>query len=453
MRENVEGRPLLLLGAGLVVGLTGLLHPVNFLFLLPFLWLARKTSQRVLVLVGVAGGLLLTPAPLSSILDRRWVSGSGVVSSVPRNGNSGTRFNAEIGSVGWQVEARDCPSLSMGDQISVTGVGLPLREGGEAFLVLHGVTGRLVARNISVSKTNALWRFAGSWRTSFEQLCDQSLPTDAAGLVKALCFDMSGELPRRTTDLLKDTGTIHIVSASGLHVFVIALAVMWGLSRLPIPRWLQVVIATGILLLYAGATGLNAPVVRAVLMWTVGYSAYIFRRERDALSALLLAGIVYLLWQPRQIYDIGFQLSFVTVGGLILFVHPPARAMPRILEWTYEGVMAAWVAFAASAPLVAYHFGTVSISSIPCNLLVGVAASIVIVSAFVGHLVGLAWSGLGGFLLGWIAGSFAGWILVAVEGLGRQPWASVSVPGFSAYWLPVVYGLFLMTWRQRIVQP
>jgi len=454
VRENVEGRPVLLLGTGLVLGLTLLTHPLNFLFLLLVAFFIHGQAPRITLGVGLGLGLLLTPTPLTPVIERQFVSGNGTVVSAPRRGPVGTKFNLEMPDRTWEVQGEKIPDLSLGDEISVVGVGMPLREGSEQYLALHGVSGRLQAKRITFLTAGPWpWQIASSWRRSFEKLTQQSQPKEAAALTSALCFDLSGELSKETTDRLKETGTIHIVSASGLHVVVLAIAVIWVLSKAPIPRGVQIAILAAILILYAGATGLNPPIVRAALMSIFGQSAYLFRREKDALSGLAVAAVFYLVWQPRQVYDPGFQLSFITVGALAMFLHPIREESHRLKKSVIEASRLSFVAFIASAPLVAYHFGTLSLTALPSNLFVGGVASAVIVSAFVAQLLSLIWMPGAAFVMKVFAGSFSGWILWITEGLGGHAWSSVDVPGFSAYWLPVVYGLLLMTWRQRIVQP
>lgn len=231
---------------------------------------------------------------------------------------------------------------------------------------------------------------------------------------------------------------------------------MGALSWMPIPRGAQIIVLAGLLLVYALATGLNPPVVRSALMALVGLVAYKFRRESDPLSALALGAVLYLLWRPNAIYDIGFQLSFLTVGALILFLPPqreaPATAREFALRHSGDAIRLSWAAFVASAPLVAYHFGTVALLSLPANLLVAAVVPVLIVGGLVAHLASFLSMPLGVGLLQ-ILDPLAGWVLWSVDSLGQPKWAVAEVPGFWAGWLPLVYGLGLMTWRQRIVQP
>lgn len=452
MRENVEKRPWVLFGAGLVVGLTLLTHPVHILALGACFWLGRRA--QIWALAGIALGLLLTPAPLSPVLDRAFVSGTAQVVSVPRQSFTGPQTNLRVGERTWQAAGPKIASLGLGDEIEVRGVGHPLREGSDKYLNLHGVTGRLEVLDAQVVHSGlAPWRWATMWRDSFGHFCDAWMTPEASSLTKALCFDMSSSLDPDVTSKLKETGTIHLVSASGLQVFILGFASILLFGYLPLPRSCQLVLVMAVLLLYAAATGFNPPVVRATLMAVAGSFAYIFRRESDALSALGFAASLYLVLQPREVYDPGFQLSFLVVGAILLFGGGSSRSKTTLRDRFVDALRLTWVAFVASAPLVAYHFGTLSLSELPANVGVAFAASLAVISALAAHIVSFVSAPLGGGMLMLITQSLVGWILWLIEHLGGQTWSSVRVPGFSAYLLVPVYGALLFTWRPRIVHP
>lgn len=454
LREELDRRPLIVLGAGLVVGLTAIAHPLNLLAIpILLLWLIRR-SGRVLLAAGLAIGLVLTPSLPTSILVREKVDEEGTVVSVPRAGAYGSSFNFATPSRVWRATVKGVRAVRLGEELRLSGVGRPLREGSEAYLELHGVSGNLTVASMEVRASSPmLWRISAAWRESFGTFVHRWLPDEAAALTEAICFDMSSGLDPATTSGLRDSGTLHIVAASGLHVFLIAGALLGVLSAVALPRLWQIVLLAMVLAIYAGATGLSPAVVRASFMSVVGLSAYLFRREPDALSALALSGIAFLLWQPREIYDPGFQISFVTVGGIALFFHRERRGKSQLVRLLIDSAKISWVAFAASAPLLSYYFGTLSLVTLPGNMLIGVGASIGLVSALAAHMVSLVFPALGVGILTVVTGPMIGWVLWISQRLSGHVWSTVGIPGFSAYWLPIVYGLLLLTWRQRIVQP
>jgi competence protein ComEC len=454
LRKQLDGRPLLVLAAGLIVGLTAPAHPWNLLAILVAIAVLFRPSMRVLLGFGLLSGLILAPAEPIPVLDRGYGDFVGAVVSLPRPTDFGSVFNLETGDRTWRVLTSDPTEFSIGDRLQVAGIEEPLREGTDRYLLLHGVSGRLDALHLRlVSHGPIVWRAARAWRADFRTFCRRWLATEGAAFIEALCFDLNAGVDHAVTDRLKDMGALHIVVASGFHVLLIAAALLSVLARLPLPRVYQIAIVAFVLLLYCGATGLTPAVVRSSLMVVTGLSAYLFRREPDALSALGLSAVMYLCWHPREVYDPGFQLSFLTVGVIALFYHPLRRERNRFMRVSYDLAVLSWIAFLGSAPLMAYYFGALSVVSLPASLLVSAAAGAAIVGAFAAYVVSFMIPSLGVGLLNVIAAPMAGWVLWVSDHLGGHSWSSVAVPAFSAYWLVLIYGLMLLTWRVRIVQP
>jgi competence protein ComEC len=246
---------------------------------------------------------------------------------------------------------------------------------------------------------------------------------------------------------------VHIVSASGLHVGLIALLLLWALSLFPIPRWLQLAVLACVLALYAVASGLHPPVVRASIMAFVLAAAYLVRREPDMMSALALAAVVQILWDARAVFDPGFQISFVVVAAFALFSFrasaPKGSPREKLKLNLRNGLGGAILATVASAPLAAYSFGSVSFTSVVANLAIVVVLPVLVVGAMLAHLLSFAVAPLGVGLMVGLVGPLAGWLDFVTESLGGE-WAAVSVPAFSGYWLLLVYGLMLVLWRPRL---
>lgn len=439
---------MLLLALGLCLGLTMLSHPLHVVGLAALLLL----RNRAWTVVGLGLGMILTPIPGQPPAEREVVRGGATVVGVPKRTPDGTYVRIQIAGRDWIASGPQCAELGLGDRVELVGVAHPPSAASRENDLLAGISGNLkIAHLTSLEKGPTIWRAATAWRNSFEGFCHGYLAPGESDLVSALCFDLGGTAPEATVESMKRAGTYHVLSASGLHVFVISYALMGLLGLLPVPRWAQILVLVVALTLYCGATGLGPPVVRASLMSVVGLSAYLFRRERDAVSALALAAVAYLLWHPREIYSAGFQLSFVTVAGMALFLHVEKK------EWSIRGLLleavrVSWVAALASAPLVAYHFGYVPAMSLPANLLVGFPASAAIVAGLAGHLVAFVFAPIGVGLLT-VGGWLAGWVSFASETLAHLPGATIDVPELSPYLVVLIYGLLLMTWRPRIVHP
>jgi len=299
----------------------------------------------------------------------------------------------------------------------------------------------------------AVWRPGILWRNSFVDYVDTQLSQTAASAVNALCFNVTADLDRETYENLQRTGTIHIVSASGLHVLIFAAGISALAALLPIPRGWRLVLIFGILAFYAMGAGMRPPVVRAVLMAALLGASTLLRREPDLLSAVGISAILYLLWRPEAVYDIGFQFSFVTVSALGMFLplreELPEAPLRRLFAEAKEVGRASLVATLASAPLTAYYFGMVSIVSVPANVLIATALPFLTLTAFFAHGVSFVWPALSMGLLKVVVEPLVGWILWVAEVFGSLDFAALSTPAFSAWWLAPVYGIGLLIWRPR----
>lgn len=454
MKRAIAYRPMLALAIALAAALAWRVSPWTILIPLPF-FAFRRTWP--FALLGLFIGLTLAPEPAKGILDRQAVIGDLDVLSVPRIRPGRLEFEGRAKGHQWAVSMNGAPDVSLGDRLAVTAIGRPLRDGTDRYAQLQGIEGRLQVVKWS-PKEPGLWiaQTADQWRRSFAAFCDRYMRPDVAALTAALGMNLDGTLDDPTRDRLRATGTVHIVSASGLHVFVLAGFLTWILSLLPLPRPAQLLILTLLLSVYALATGLNAPVVRSIFMALVGLGAYLFRRDGDALSSLALAAAIYLVLRPRGIFDVGFQLSFLTVGGLATFGPQgrdyPEGLAPYLLHLAKDGLHLSWIAFVSSAPLVAYYFGTVSLIALPANLLISIAVPFVVVGSLVAHAISDVWLPLGVGIIKLVE-YLGGYILTIVQTLGDLPWAQISLPAIPLWILGTAYALLTLTWRERIVRP
>ena len=153
-------------------------------------------------------------------------------------------------------------------------------------------------------------------------------PHTAALLQATLLGETSG-VERRWTSDFRVTGTYHALVISGQHVSVLALTILLILRLVRMRRIPALCIATIATWLYAFITGFSSPVVRAAGGFTLFLVAsYCFRRTR-ILNVLAAIGIIYLAFDPDQLFDPSFQLSFLSAAAIAAFAIP---VMERLTE-------------------------------------------------------------------------------------------------------------------------
>ncbi len=150
---------------------------------------------------------------------------------------------------------------------------------------------------------------------------------EVASLKRALLIGDRATISDDLSGVLRDTGTAHLLAISGLHVGMVAglgMGLGWVFWVLAAPfrlnlsrRGVMVVMGWGAGLFYAGLAGFSLPTQRAVVMLGVACLALIWQRRIMPYDALLVAGVIVLVWSPLSVLSVGFWLSFVAVAFLI----------------------------------------------------------------------------------------------------------------------------------------
>ncbi len=457
MRDEVEGRPLLSLFVGLAVGLVAVSSPIAMVILAAWIFWIRPLPARLLAASALLLGLGIAPESPHLIETGGMIHAIASVASVPKPTREGSVFQAKFSGRLIQVNLTGPVTLSLGDEIQLDGIEHPFPGTMERYASSLGLEGTLRTDRIKVIRPGTwIAQMSGRWRRSFLDFTSSSMDPSSAAMVDAVSFNSRDMLEKSTQDDLRQSGLIHIVTASGLQVFVLT----WMLTALfrffPVRREAQLFLIACLIGFYALASGLSPAIVRASFMSILGLSAYLVKREPDALSALALAGVGYLIWDPHSIYSLGFQLSYVTIGCVSLFYHPDLadkeRRSSNFIRLAKNWLLLSGVILMATSPLIAYTFGSVSLVAIIANLLVGWCLPFLIASAFLSYFTSWLFPSMGKEMASHICEPITNWIQSVLHLTGGTS-LSVSFPAFSPYWLVLFYGCWLLTIRRRIAQP
>lgn len=155
-----------------------------------------------------------------------------------------------------------------------------------------------------------------------------------AGVLIASLLGNQYFLDSRTAEVFRDGGTFHVLVISGLHItFIGGLALL--LVRLFTRRKLwQFTIACAFLWLFSIAVGAQVPVVRAALMFTILLFPEVIYRQGTLLNSLGACALILLVWRPDDLFSQSLQLTFVSVGSLIVLAFPLVEKLRAIGDWT-----------------------------------------------------------------------------------------------------------------------
>ncbi|MGH9593858.1 MAG: ComEC/Rec2 family competence protein, partial [Bryobacteraceae bacterium] len=138
----------------------------------------------------------------------------------------------------------------------------------------------------------------------------------ATGMMEAILIGESARLERVWTEDFRRTGTFHALVISGVHVTVLAGVLLFLLRFLPISELSALTMTAAAAWLYALVSGFSAPVVRAAGGFTLYLIARACFRRARILNLLAAVALVYLVWDPAQMFDASFQLSFLSVAAI-----------------------------------------------------------------------------------------------------------------------------------------
>lgn len=210
--------------------------------------------------------------------------------------------------------------------------------------------------------------------------------TTAIAVASTLILGYKADLSNDVLQAYSKTGTIHILSVSGGHVAIIYLLLGWALSFLDTTRQGKIIKALLIIVLiwvYALLTGFSPAVCRAAVMISLIITGKTYSRYINTLNLLAASAFGLLLYEPFLLSDVGFQLSYLAVGGLVIF-------QPVIYQWfTFKNTIAdkVWLACSVSIaaqvitfPLSAYYFHQFPVYFLVSNLLITIPIFVIMYS-------------------------------------------------------------------------
>ena len=139
-----------------------------------------------------------------------------------------------------------------------------------------------------------------------------------AALAQGMLLGIRSNIPDDLKTAFSITGTTHILAISGLNIGIVAgIMLSFGLLLFGRRHYIYIWLALGVIWVYAVLTGLEAPVVRSVIMASIFLSAELLGRQRNAITALTFAAAVMTACDPQVILTASFQMSFSAMCGLV----------------------------------------------------------------------------------------------------------------------------------------
>lgn len=233
-------------------------------------------------------------------------------------------------------------------------------------------------------------RFLAEFRDGVKDRINTLFAGEEAGVFQAMLLGDKSGLSDDTYRDFVHTGIIHVLVVSGLHLSILSQFVILTLKFLHVRRKLRYALGIGVVFCFIAIAGFQPAVNRAGLMLILVYSGKLFNREPDSLTSLGLAGIVFTLFSPYLVLDIGFQLTYLSTLGILLFCPKMTSGVLKHLHT--ENGFVSWLAglfcvtlsvMATTLPLTVYYFKAVPVLSPIFNVLISPLTSLILSIGFV----------------------------------------------------------------------
>lgn len=336
-----------------------------------------------------------------------------------------------------------------GQIVEITGVLRPVKgpiaEGlfdYRAFLSREGIYYQLQ------TESGGDWRIVSSPRAAplADRFCAWARKALARGLPVedeslrlewALTLGWKAAMTEETAEPFIRAATYHIFAVDGLRIAIIS-GILIGLFRaLNVPRVFCGLLAIPLILFYAAMTGWPASAIRAIVMIAVVFAGWALKRPSDLINSLFAAALIILVWEPRELFQAGFQLSFFVVLCIILILpffekvreralkpdpmlpeelRPwPQKALRTSARWLIDLLLTSVAAWLGSIPLAAYYFHILTPLSGPANVLAVPLCGLVLASDLVSLLL-------------------AGWFPFAAEIFNHAGWFLMECIRVTSQW-------------------
>ncbi len=462
----------------------------------------RYLCYGLLHLAIFAGGMLrletVSHSPIPPHFYNEPVSFSGITTYQPERGE---RWDAcyAIGelqllsdptqqvSAKFLVRFQKTMPLRYGRHVTLTGVleqAQDKRNPGcfdyRAYLARQGVDGIIAAKGLlRIGEQHGFLplRWIEALRIRTEQIIDAiytgastTEPSLHAQLLKGILLGKRSDLPTETLDIFRNSGTFHVLAVSGLHVGLVAMFCYFGFRCFRLPQKMLCLLTIAAVLIYACLIGFRPSVFRASLMAILFLFATVIDRDADLFNLLGFAALVLLLLNPLQLWDVGFQLSFIAVTAIVYFVPKMEKPLRRLWEneddaasqqpisiltkfrnaavkWLVLSYLVTLAAQIGTTPLIAYHF----FRTYPLGIVVGPFAvglvSLIVAVGMVSVCVGFIYLPLAQLLV-LLNHAIISIFLVLIDLFG-QAWGVVKLapPTFGICAFYVVLFLGIANWH------
>lgn len=244
---------------------------------------------------------------------------------------------------------------------------------------------------------------------------------DELGIAEALLIGYTNDLDKDLVQAYSNTGVVHIIAISGMHLGLIYVMLVWLFAKIPLinkSKLVQVILILSCLWLFSLLTGAAASVVRSAVMFTCVTIGRNYFRASSIYNSLAASAFVMLCFNPYYLWDVGFQLSYLAVVGIIIFQKPIYNLVyirNKYVNEIWKLVAISMAAQLLAFPICIYYFHQFPNLFLLSNIIAVPLSSFILYAEIA--LIAFAWAPVANIYLGktvnwlvWLMNKYILWV-------------------------------------------
>ncbi|MDD5145991.1 MAG: ComEC/Rec2 family competence protein [Candidatus Pacebacteria bacterium] len=356
------------------------------------------------------------------------------------------------------ITARKYPVYEYGDKLEITGnLKAPSEDingfNYKNYLLKDGIYSVISFPKIeliSKNQGNNLYKYLFSFKNKLKESLNSVMSPPQAGILEALFFGDENNISNDWKDKFNLTGVRHITAVSGMNITIISALILNFLLFLGFWRKQAFFISVILIVFYILMIGFPASALRAGIMGILFLSAQYFGRLSFAPRSIIFAAAFMLLLNPLLLkLDVGFQLSFLAIMGLV-YLQPHFQEffqkIPNFLQLRYT-LAATLSAQIFTLPVLIYNFGRISILSPIVNILIVPLFSLITILGFTFSFAGIFLPFLGQ-IISWPAWLLLTYVLKVIDLFSKIQFVSKNISNMHWGLLLIFYSVSgFIIWR------
>ncbi|QTL97941.1 DNA internalization-related competence protein ComEC/Rec2 [Iocasia frigidifontis] len=240
-------------------------------------------------------------------------------------------------------------------------------------------------------------------KRAFIKLINQTMDFPYNEVLKGLLLGEKSGIPAEWTSNFELSGANHLLAISGLHVGVISLIFLKILKLCRLPVISRNIIITLLMIFYIVLTGFRPSVLRAGILVITFLWAVVFKRSGEVFNLIGLSSMINLVINPYDLFNVGFQLSYMVLSSIVLWTNLLKNKLPNLLALSIAAQLGA-------SPLIAYYFNLLTPIGVVTNLWAIPLSGIIVSLGITGLLLGIISP-----VISWLINSFISYLLFVLN--------------------------------------